>query len=114
MELRRLPDDTYRQFAIAAGIGSARMLGFNGRWVELSPRRQIRTRLQLRDVWNKPIMSELERVDFDIDADFVYLERIGFVRRVPEVAGFEAHGFSNFARSAYADTVSASPAQNPP
>jgi hypothetical protein len=92
--LHRLHDNTYHQFAIAAGFGNSRMGRFNPSYVELEPRPTITMPLTINYMSLEPTTRELNRVALDVNLDFLDPERTGYVRSRSAVAGFESHGFA--------------------
>jgi hypothetical protein len=92
--LKSLHEDTYYQFARAAGFGFSRMPLVHPRTVVLEPRQQVSVPLRLAVKATSPGRQELAPVHSTAIRDFIDPERTGYARNRGEVAGFESHGFS--------------------
>jgi hypothetical protein len=92
--LQALHEDSYYQFARAAGFGVARMPMVHPRTIELEPRHTVALPLSIAVVAQDPDRKELSPVHSTAIRDFIDPERTGYIRSRAEVSGFEAHGFS--------------------
>lgn len=94
LSLRRLHEDTYQQFALAAGFGVGRMPRVRPEYVQLEPLPVVALPLGIARVSANPQPLELEQTHLRATADFIANERLGYVRSRNAVAGFGSHGFS--------------------
>lgn len=94
--LRRLHDETYQRFTIAAGFGPLRMAEVSDYFVNTDPRSDTSVPLNLKSKEaTGSLASYLEGIHESTRFDLFDLERIGFVRSVNHVVGFEPHGPSD-------------------
>ena len=93
-ELQELHENTYRQFARAAGFGMMRMPSLSPDRIRLEPRRPLGLPIPVVLDTPNPANSGLDVMHNAAVLDFVDTERLGYVRNREQVAGFESHRLS--------------------